>query len=78
MYIYNTHCKNIFVKKPNKDCYFRVLANGIGDFEVQFFYNDKKYYHLDNFKSKAAAITEIDLFLKKEKKFINMILLDYE
>ena len=39
---FNTYCKNIFIKKPNKDCYFRILANGIGDFEVQFSYNDKK------------------------------------
>lgn len=62
---FNTYCKNIFIKKPNKDCYFRILANGIGDFEVQFSYNDKKYYHYDNFISKEAAITEIDLFLKK-------------
>lgn len=65
IYFFNTYYKNIFIKKPNKDCYFRILANGIGDFEVQFSYNDKKYYHYDSFPSKEAAITEIDLFLKK-------------
>ena len=65
IYIYNTYCKDFFVKKPNKDCYFRILANGIGDFEVQFSYNDKKYYHFANFRSKEAAIAEINLFFKK-------------
>lgn len=65
IYLFNTFCKNLFTKEPNKDCYFRILANGIGDFEVQFSYNDKKYYHFDNFPSKDAAIAEIKLFLKK-------------
>lgn len=65
IYFFNTYYKDFFTKKPNKDCYFRILANGIGNFEVQFSYNDKKYYHYGNFRSKEAAITEIDLFLKK-------------
>lgn len=65
IYFFNTYIKDLLTKKPNKDCYFRILANGIEDFEVQFSYNDKKYYHYDNFKSKDAAINEIKLFLKK-------------
>ena len=33
--------------------------------KYNFLIMTKKYYHFANFKSKEAAITEIDLFLKK-------------